>query len=142
MKKIISLLLLSFIGINVYAQKQYVYVSAKTSNSLTDFNIFLSGNLPTDINKKYWEHDLGDVLNLLSNHGYNMDYCFGDKNLHFIFSKADSNTNNIRQISSTDNSEVHEVARYNLQGMPINESEKGVQIVVYSNYTMKTINNE
>ena len=41
--------------------------------------------------------------------------------------------------SFDDDSKVYEVARYNLQGMPIKESEKGIQIVVYSNYTTKTI---
>jgi hypothetical protein len=34
---------------------------------------------------------------------------------------------------------VYEVARYNLQGMPVKETEKGIQIVVFSNYTTKTI---
>jgi hypothetical protein len=31
------------------------------------------------------------------------------------------------------------VARYNLQGIPVKANEKGVQIIVYSNYTTKTI---
>ena len=38
-----------------------------------------------------------------------------------------------------DDQDVHEVARYNLQGMPVDEHEKGLQIVVYSNYTTKTV---
>ena len=32
-----------------------------------------------------------------------------------------------------------EIARYNLQGIQVNENEKGVQIIVYSNYTTKTV---
>ena len=35
--------------------------------------------------------------------------------------------------------EVTEVARYNLQGLPVKEHDKGVQIIVYSNYTTKTV---
>ena len=38
-----------------------------------------------------------------------------------------------------DDEEITEVARYNLQGIPVSESERGVQIIVYSNYTTKTI---
>lgn len=41
--------------------------------------------------------------------------------------------------TETDNTEVKEVARYNLQGMPVDTTEKGIQIVVYSNYTTKTV---
>ena len=40
---------------------------------------------------------------------------------------------------SEEDADVHEVARYNLQGLPIHKNEKGVQIIVYSNYTTKTI---
>jgi hypothetical protein len=31
------------------------------------------------------------------------------------------------------------VARYNLQGIPVKETEKGVQIIVFSNFTTKTV---
>lgn len=35
--------------------------------------------------------------------------------------------------------EVREVARYNLQGIPVGKNEKGVHVIVYSNYTTKTV---
>ncbi len=58
---------------------------------------------------------------------------------YLLSKKSSSNPyNGIRQINSTDE-EATEVARYNLQGMPISENEKGVQIVVYSNYTTRTV---
>lgn len=38
-----------------------------------------------------------------------------------------------------DDADVREVARYNLQGIPVGKNEKGVQIIVYSNYTTKTV---
>ena len=37
---------------------------------------------------------------------------------------------------------VTEIARYNLLGQKINEAEAGVQIIVYSDYSTKTIINE
>ena len=37
------------------------------------------------------------------------------------------------------NGEVEEVARYNLSGHPCKPYDKGVQIVVYSDFTTKTI---
>ena len=36
-------------------------------------------------------------------------------------------------------SEAHEVARYNMAGQPCTATEKGVQIVVYSDFTAKTV---
>ena len=40
---------------------------------------------------------------------------------------------------TADDQEAVEVARYNLQGVPVDKDEKGIQIVVYSNYTTKTV---
>ncbi len=39
----------------------------------------------------------------------------------------------------SDDEDVYEIARYNLQGVPIHKTEKGVHIIVYSNYTTKTV---
>ncbi len=52
-----------------------------------------------------------------------------------------SNSAPIRQVEE-DEQEVYKVARYNLQGQQINENEKGIQIIVYSDYTTKTVINE
>ena len=45
----------------------------------------------------------------------------------------------IERIVADDGQEAVEVARYNLQGVPVDKNEKGIQIVVYSNYTTKTV---
>ena len=58
----------------------------------------------------------------------------------FLLSKRkNSNSTAIQHISTDDEEEAREVARYNLQGIPVNKDERGIQIVVYSNYTTKTI---
>ena len=38
-----------------------------------------------------------------------------------------------------DDQDVREVARFNLQGQPIGKDEKGIQIIVFSNFTTRTI---
>jgi hypothetical protein len=58
----------------------------------------------------------------------------------FIMSKNGSSTSsNIQSIKIEDEGEPYEVARYNLQGIPVKANEKGVQIIVFSNYTTKTV---
>lgn len=55
-------------------------------------------------------------------------------------SKNDSsNQSRIESVQSDDNEDAYEVARYNLQGVSVSEKDKGIQIIVYSNYTTKTI---
>ncbi len=56
-----------------------------------------------------------------------------------ILSKSNAVDPSAVQKVKDDDAEVHEVARYNLQGMPVKETEKGIQIVVFSNFTTKTI---
>ena len=58
----------------------------------------------------------------------------------FIMSKnVSSSSSNIQSIKIEDEGEPYEVARYNLQGIPVKSYEKGVQVIVYSNYTTKTV---
>ena len=40
---------------------------------------------------------------------------------------------------NADGEGAEEVARYNLSGRPCSPNEKGVQIIVYSNFTTKTV---
>ena len=44
--------------------------------------------------------------------------------------------------SRTHSEEAEEVARYNLSGRPCSANEKGVQIIVYADFTTKTVINE
>ena len=43
------------------------------------------------------------------------------------------------EVDGTHTGEAEEVARYNLSGHPCNPNDKGVQIIVYTDYTTKTI---
>ena len=45
----------------------------------------------------------------------------------------------IQTVQAQGDEKVTEVARYNLQGLPVSEKEKGIQVIVYSNYTTKTV---
>lgn len=142
MKKIITLTLLLALSFSVYAQKSFIFVRAESWID-TKYNINLSGDLPSNMRKYYGQKEISEVLNALSKNGYDLDsfHTEADNRLVFLFSKGENNSsaNEIRRIKTDDNSDVYEVARYNLQGCPIKENEKGTQIVVYSNYTAKTI---
>ena len=45
----------------------------------------------------------------------------------------------VRNVTFSDNDKAEEVARYNLSGRPCPPTEKGVQIIVYSDYTTRTV---
>ena len=87
------------------------------------------------------------ILNRLSEYGYEVEqmipYNVSTQSIkieinYLLAKKSSSNPSNVRQVI-IDDEDVTEVARYNLQGMPIYANEKGIQIIVYSNYTTKTI---
>ena len=157
MKKIVLCLLFIMTGCVVYAQKSYInmiaYYSGSSSNAYPNY-INLSGDVPSEFKSTYSisEISIGDLLNQLSAYGYNVEFMCGEGiglasssnnsklGIVYLLSKNSSNPSHVfERIAPEDNSDVHEVARYNLQGLPIDESEKGVQIIVYSNYTTKTI---
>lgn len=138
MKKILLIIGLIMVCLNTTAQKSYIYVRASAYYN-TEFNIRLSGNLPSDMTNSYTHHELADILNKLSENGYILEYCFGEGTINFLFSKESSNPASAVSKISVDDGVVSEIARYNLQGVPVNEKEKGIQIIVYSNYTTKTL---
>lgn len=159
--RILLSFLLLLVTSSIHAQKSYVTV---TCNLHGDY-AYLSGDIPSSMKTKYGHSDfpesnlsngqgwIGLVLNLLAKEGFSVEqmnstyqyvseYYTDKSKLHTIFllSKPSNNsTSNVIQRVQDDDSEVYEVARYNLQGIPINESEKGIQIIVYSNFTTKTI---
>ena len=64
--------------------------------------------------------------------------CISLQSIYF----GDNNTSTVRGINAdrrTNDSEIEEVARYNLSGRLCTANDKGVQIIVYSDFTMKTI---
>lgn len=161
MKKLLFAIFLLSVGFNAYAQKQYlsliVNLNDKSYESYYTF-AYLSGDLPEGMTYKVTYEDvnapktnmsypynsktsLGLLLNILSEKGFSVESTMSQsENTLFILSRASQNTSNaIQRVIIDNDEEVTEVARYNLQGMPIGKNEKGIQIVVYSNYTTKTI---
>lgn len=164
MKRILTLLFLCGIVISTYAQKSYVTAYCVQNESSLFSPINLSGDIPQSMKRQYLPSDfsasygyycIGNVLNLLANNGFSVEQMntIVDKNR---ISEYDSNPRVVTiyllskpmdyldpdstpQIPQADNAKIHEVARYNLQGMPVKKEEKGIQIVVYSNYTTKTV---
>ena len=125
--------------------KSYLQILAIPDGNIAQMYVF--GNLPTYIQKEYKITDgknLESIINELSEKGYQVEHFICDLDNLTIQSVILSTTNNgntsIRSIKNTNDNDVIEKARYNLNGIPINENEKGIQIVVYSDYTTKIIN--
>ena len=144
MKKFFALFLLLAVYLSASAQKSYITM---ISYDLYENHqrIKLTGDLPSDMKTYYKDKTSGEILNLLSQHGYEVEQMTGTAtssvcHVAYLLSKGTSSSSYsaIRK-TVNDDEEVTEVARYNLQGMPISENEKGIQIVVFSNYTTKTI---
>ena len=144
MKRFLSVLLFVGLSAHMFAQKSYVNVVAFFDGSSMQNNIYLSGDLPSGIESKYGSStSIGTVLNLLSNKGFEVEFMTGMggtsmRNVNYLLSKKSNSYSGVRSVQ-VDDEEITEVARYNLQGIPVSESERGVQIIVYSNYTTKTI---
>ena len=145
MKKWISFLFLMMVGVGAFAQKSYVNVIGRPMYSTSGTS--LSGAVPKDMETSYKNstYKFGDVLNMLGQRGFvveDMSVATDNNGILFevaILSKSNAVDPSAVQKLKDDDAEVYEVARYNLQGMPVKETEKGIQIVVFSNYTTKTI---
>jgi len=146
MKKILILFCLLMACFSVYAQKSYVNVVYFFEGSSMGGDKYLSGDIPSGISTKYSSStSIGTILNMLSEKGFEVEFMCGmggnsspNSNVNYLLSKKTSSYNAVRSVQ-IDDEDVIEVARYNLQGIPVNENEKGVQIIVYSNYTTKTV---
>ena len=138
MKRIVFWGLLIFVTLGSYAQKSYLFMNAGHYYD-TQYNIRLSGDLPSGLKSSYNHKELGEMLNEISQAGFDLDYCFGESTINFVFSKGGSNYSSTLTRVKVDDEDVTEVARYNLQGIPVSSNTKGIQIIVYSNYTTKTV---
>lgn len=149
MKKVVLLFCLLFSSIYIYAQKSYI-----TMHVSSEGYVWLGGDIPVGMDYQY-SNENGNtglrgvtILNRLSEYGYEVEqmiqynsstqYIYKRDTEYLLAKKSSSNPSNVRQVI-IDDEDVTEVARYNLQGMPIYANEKGIQIIVYSNYTTKTI---
>ena len=139
---------------SVYAQKSYIHIYATYLNSFSWNGLQLTGDIPSGIKSYYGTDDkmfIGTLLNQLSELGYEVELMSAPnytkesnetKMIYLLSKNKSDNVNSVRVVKDDDDSDVYEIARYNLQGMQINKKEKGLQIIVYSNYTTKTIINE
>lgn len=138
MKRYLLFILFAVVSLVANAQKSYLFVRADVAEN-TLYTVRLSGDIPASMQKKYNNKEIGEIMNEISSLGFDMDYCFGGSSIYMIFSKGSSNQSSAIQKIEVDNDDVREIARYNLQGVPVSENEKGLQIIVYSNYTTKTV---
>ena len=148
MKKVFILFCFLAASLSMSAQKSYVnMVSYHKYVDITKPSIYLTGSIPSSMNESYKEssYTTGDVLNMLAKEGFiveqhSMSSASGSGFCQtYLLSKSSSTSYNGVRSVQIDDEDVVEVARYNLQGIPVNENEKGVQIIVYSNYTTKTV---
>ena len=145
--KTILCIVLFLVSTSAIAQKKYVTVYGSNHHE-TNERVYLSGAIPSSMTSQY-DNSIGYVLNLLADQGFSveqMNSCTLGTNSSRIYvlvlmSKYSdaSDTSAITTVQDDSDENVHEVARYNIQGIPVTKNEKGVQIVVYSNYTTKTI---
>ena len=157
MKKFILTALFFIVSVCSFAQKSYLHVISEYNPCLASnydkTDIFLYGDIPSDMNNKYSSAKISEIFDMLTENGYTLDFVTSlsgtrigivtnDRiigSIVYIFSKSSGGASNVRSVTIDNDEEATEIARYNLQGMPVNANEKGVQIIVYSNYTAKTI---
>ena len=127
-----------------WGQKSYVNVVADHIYSSIYQEIYMTGDVPVGIKTHYDSYGseamtVGKVLNLLAKEGFVVEQmsCSAECEV-ILLSRIALDPEAVPHVTA-DDQEAVEVARYNLQGLPVNEDEKGVQIIVYSNFTTKTI---
>ena len=154
MKKVIFTALLFLVSVCSFAQKSYLQVFAEQKplfllDYKDEWNIYLVGDKPSDMEDKYSYAKINEILDQLTGKGYTLEFVTSLSGathsgvigtIVYILSKPMEGASGVRQVTIDKDEEVTEVARYNLQGLPVKKSDKGVQIIVYSNYTTKIVN--
>ncbi len=157
MKRFFILAFLCGIFFCANAQKKYVTFYVSPSDG---YEVVLSGAIPSTMKSTYlpsdyggnkWKDCIGDLLNILAGDGFTLEQMNTSATTNagnvifrtfYLFSKYSSDSDSsdaTPKLRANTDSEVTEVARYNLQGIPVKATDKGLQIVVYSNYTTKTV---
>lgn len=150
MKKYFLTVLFLIVSVCSFAQKSYLQVFFEYRNHSEYGYSYFYGDKPSDVCRDLFTYDkIGEILEKLTGKGYTLDFVTSLSDatqsgaagtIVYIFSKPSEVTNNVRSVTIDNDEEVTEVARYNLQGLPVKKSDKGVQIIVYSNYTTKIVN--
>lgn len=145
MKKILCLFCFITASLNIYSQKSYVNIISMFGGYHMTSSSYLSGDIPPGIEKEYRDSSIsiGEILTKLSEKGFEVESMCGVAGnsyvVNYLLSKKTSNDNSFVRSVKVNDEDIIEVARYNLQGIPVKENEKGIQIIVFSNYTTKTI---
>ena len=160
MKRIFLVASFLILSVCSFAQKSYLQVISEYTPSFASnyekTDIFLIGDIPSGMNAKYNNAKIDEILTQLIEKGYTLDFVTGFSNtrtaligndkivgsIFYVFSKPTGTPSAVRSVDIDNDEEITEMARYNLQGVPVKESDKGVQIIVYSNYTTKIIVNK
>ncbi len=144
-KLLISLVLVLAAAGTAVGQKSYVNVVVDHIYSSIYQEMYLTGDVPVGIKTHYDSYSseattVGKVLNLLAAEGFTVEQmsCSAENEVILLSRSSTSGTDNIERVTA-DDQDAREVARYNLQGQPVNRDEPGIQIVVYSNYTTRTV---
>ena len=147
MKKVILTALFFIVCVCSFAQKSYLHVFSEYSTGFSvsygTTSIHLIGDKPSDMEDKYSSANINEILEKLTGKGYTLDFVTNLSlvgSIVYILSKPSEEASAVRSVTIDNDEEVTEVARYNLQGLPVKRSDKGVQIIVYSNYTTKIVN--
>lgn len=153
MKRIYLILLVALVSLTALAEKTYIHIHVYDMDKINPA-IQLSGDIPEGIKASYPQSTLntgitiGELLNKLSAEGFSLEYMCtsngGNSTVHgyYVCSRVSNQqppVNTSVQVTMDDSSDVTEMARFNLQGLPVTEKDKGFQIIVYSNYTTKSI---
>ena len=133
--------------VNVVADHIYssVYQEIYLTGDVPAGEIYLTGDVPAGIKTHYDGYGsnamtVGGILNLLAKEGFAIEQmsCSAEGEVIILSKPSAPESDSIEHIA-IDDQDVREVARFNLQGQPIDKNEKGIQIIVFSNFTTRTI---
>ena len=147
MKKILLSVAAAFALFTATAQRSYVslYINMNAADSKW-VSARVSGDIPESM-KDYYAATYdrlsdGELINMLANEGFTIDKiaAMGETKCVGIMSKNSSSDSCIITKSADEHTtNAVESARYDLQGRLVDDDCPGLQIVVYSDYSAKTV---
>ena len=147
MKKLFLSIAAAFALFTSTAQRSYVslYINMNATDSKW-VSARVSGDIPASMKDYYTAtYDRlsdGELINMLANEGFTIDKiaAMGETNCVVIMSKNSSGDSGIITQSADEHAmNVVEIARYDLQGRLVDDDCPGLQIIVYSDYSAKTV---
>ena len=147
MKKLFLSIVAAFALFTSTAQRSYVslYINMNAADSKW-VSARVSGDIPASM-KDYYAATYdrlsdGQLINMLANEGFMIDKiaAMSETNCVVIMSKNSSGDSGIITKSADEQvTNAVEIARYDLQGRLVDDDSPGLQIVVYSDYSAKTV---